>query len=90
MVRAKQPYILPTDASAKSGFAEERAAANPTQSEVELPPDAQPLTDAYREILRRRIEAGLQSAREGRVVDGEAVFARIDAELAAMERDGHN
>jgi antitoxin ParD1/3/4 len=35
--------------------------------------------------MRDQIEEGWQSARRGDVVDGDAVFDRIQAELAALE-----
>ena len=38
-----------------------------------------------RELIEA-IEEGWQSARRGKLVDGEAVFDRIDAELEASER----
>ena len=34
-----------------------------------------------KEEIRKKIAAGLQSLEEGRGVDGEAVFARLEAEL---------
>jgi antitoxin ParD1/3/4 len=52
-----------------------------------------------KEELRKKIAAGLKSLEEGRVVDGEAVFARLEAELdeeiraederMERERNGH-
>ena len=36
--------------------------------------------------IGKQIEEGWQSARRGELVDGDEVFARIDAELEAMER----
>jgi hypothetical protein len=42
----------------------------------------------YRQVIGERIEQGLESARQGRVVEGEAVFARIEGELAELERSG--
>ncbi len=47
-----------------------------------LPDDAQPVTDAYRRAIREKIAAGMESARQGKLVDGDAVFARIRAEMA--------
>ena len=38
--------------------------------------------------IRKKIAAGLQSLEEGRGVDGEAVFARMEAELDAEIRAG--
>ena len=53
-----------------------------------LPNDDQPLTGAYRRRIREKIAAGIRSAGEGRLVDGEAVFARIFAELDEREGQG--
>ena len=36
--------------------------------------------------IREQIEEGWQSAKHGEVVDGDAVFDRIDAETEALER----
>jgi antitoxin ParD1/3/4 len=38
------------------------------------------------EEIREQIEEGWQSAERGKLVDGDEVFDRIDAELEAMER----
>ncbi len=40
-----------------------------------------------REEIRERIAHGLASLERGKGVEGESVFARIEAELAALERD---
>jgi predicted transcriptional regulator len=56
--------------------------------ELGLPDDDVPLTSEYRPTIREKIAQGLESARQGRLVDGEAVFARIDAELDELERQG--
>lgn len=56
--------------------------------EIGLPDDDQPMTDEYRQTLREKIAQGLASAREGKLVDGDAVFARIKAEMTALERQG--
>ena len=53
-----------------------------------LPSDDPPLTPEYRRTIREKIEQGLESVRQGRVVDGEAVFARIEAELVELEHSG--
>jgi hypothetical protein len=42
-----------------------------------LPDDEQPVTDAHRAWMRRKIDEGLESARQGRLLDGGAVFDRI-------------
>jgi hypothetical protein len=53
-----------------------------------LPPaDALALTDAYREDLRKKIDQGLQSLREGKTTDGEAFMAGMDVELAKRITD---
>jgi antitoxin ParD1/3/4 len=36
--------------------------------------------------IRRQIEEGWQSAGRGKLVDGDEVFDRVDAELEALER----
>jgi hypothetical protein len=51
--------------------------------------DDQPMTDEYRQVIREKIAQGMRSLREGRVTDGEAFMARMDAELAELERQGH-
>ena len=40
-----------------------------------------PMTDEYRQIIRERISIGLASARQGKLVDGEAFMAQMYAEL---------
>ena len=52
-----------------------------------------------KEEIRQKIAAGLKSLEEGRGVDGEEIFARMEAEFdeeiraedekAAMEQNGH-
>lgn len=42
----------------------------------------------HRDSIRRQIEEGYRSAQRGDLVDGDEVFDRIDAELAAMEANG--
>lgn len=54
-----------------------------------LPDDALPLTEAYRQGLREKIAEGVRSLREGDIVDGESFMADMEAELAALERQGH-
>jgi hypothetical protein len=39
--------------------------------------DDQPETDAHRARMRAKIAAGLDSARQGRLVDGDEVFERL-------------
>ena len=50
---------------------------------------AQQILDELKAIrkdgVRKKIAEGLQSLRQGKAVDGEAVFARIDAELDKLE-----
>jgi antitoxin ParD1/3/4 len=48
------------------------------------------MTDAYRDVLREKIAEGVRSLRHGQVTDGEAFMARIDTELAELERQGHS
>jgi hypothetical protein len=45
------------------------------------------LTDEYRQTLREKIAQGAQSLREGRVTDGAVFMARMDDELAELERN---
>jgi predicted transcriptional regulator len=56
--------------------------------ELGLPADDRPLTPEYRRTIGEKIDQGMESARQGRLVDGEAVFARIEAELVELERNG--
>ena len=53
-----------------------------------LPDDEGGSTPEYRAAIRQKIDVGIESARRGRLVDGDAVFARIDAELLEVERGG--
>jgi antitoxin ParD1/3/4 len=41
----------------------------------------------HKDEIRKKIAAGMTSLRAGEGIDGEAVFARIDVELDADERD---
>jgi antitoxin ParD1/3/4 len=43
-------------------------------------------TALHRDEIRREIAGGYQSLRAGNGIDGEAVFERIERELAAMEQ----
>jgi antitoxin ParD1/3/4 len=45
--------------------------------------------DLRREEIRKQIAQGLMSLQQGKGVDGEAVFARIEAELDGLEQAGH-
>jgi hypothetical protein len=55
--------------------------------ELGLPDDDEgPLTEEYRQIIRRKIDEGLADARQGNLVDGEAFFTRLYAELDDIER----
>ena len=54
-----------------------------------LQDDDVPLTDEYRQTLREKIARGARSLREGRVTDGEIFMARMDDELAELERKGN-
>jgi hypothetical protein len=42
--------------------------------------------DEYRQDLREKIAQGMQSLREGRVTDGEAFMAKMNAELVELQR----
>jgi Arc/MetJ-type ribon-helix-helix transcriptional regulator len=78
----------------EQGLSERRWKAHSEQElrrarELGLPDaDDQPMSDEYRQTLREKIAQGMESARQGRLVDGDAVFARIKAEMAAIERQG--
>ncbi len=54
--------------------------------EFALPGDDVPLTPEYRQIIRGKIAAGMQSLREGKGTDGETFFARLEAEFDELER----
>jgi hypothetical protein len=41
--------------------------------------------DLRKEEIRKKIAEGLESQRLGRLVDGEAVFDRLEAELGALD-----
>jgi hypothetical protein len=56
--------------------------------ELGLPDDDVTLTDEYRQTLRAKIAQGAKSLREGRVTDGAVFMARMDDELAELERKG--
>lgn len=43
-------------------------------------------TALHRDEIREKVAAGYESMRAGRGLDGQAVFERIERELAAMER----
>jgi len=52
-------------------------------------PDAHddlPVTDEYRQAIGEMIAQGLESARQGKLVNGPSVFARIRAEMAEIEQ----
>jgi len=53
------------------------------------PADDEPMTDEYRQDIREKIAQGLKSLRDGRFTDGESFMAKMNAELAELERQGH-
>ncbi len=53
-----------------------------------LPDDGGPMADAYRQVVREKIAQGVRSLRAGRITDGEAFMAQLDAELVDLERQG--
>jgi hypothetical protein len=57
--------------------------------ELDLPDDDVLLTEQPRQTMREKIAQGLCSLREGKGTDGEAFFARIEAEFEDLERQGH-
>ena len=57
--------------------------------ELGLPDDAEPLTPEYRQTIREKIAQGVRSLREGKGADGEAFFARMEAEFDELEQQGH-
>jgi hypothetical protein len=52
--------------------------------ELGLADDDTFVADEYRRTIGERIAEGLASARQGQLVDGDAVFVRIEAELSAL------
>jgi hypothetical protein len=54
-----------------------------------LPGDDVIVTEQYRQTIRLKITQGLENARQGDLMDGDAVFDRIKAELDELERQGH-
>jgi hypothetical protein len=44
------------------------------------------LATEYRQTIREKIAEGLRSLREGKGTDGEAFFAKLDAEFEELER----
>ena len=54
-----------------------------------LPDDEAVSTTQYRHTIRDKIAQGLRSLREGKGADGEAFFARLDAQFEELERQGH-
>jgi antitoxin ParD1/3/4 len=44
--------------------------------------------DLRKEEIRKKIAEGLESQRLGRLVDGEVVFDRLEAELDALDEHG--
>jgi hypothetical protein len=44
------------------------------------------MSDEYRQAIRGKIARGLQSLRNGKATDGETFMAKMDAELAELER----
>jgi hypothetical protein len=76
------------------GLSERRWKAHSDQElrharELGLPDvDDQPMSDKYRQTIREKIAQGMESARQGKLVDGDAVFARIKAEMTALEQPG--
>lgn len=66
----------------------EREAAEATAKAraLVLPDDDGAPSAEYRQTVREKISAGLASARAGRLLDGEGVFARLTAKLDELER----
>jgi hypothetical protein len=56
---------------------------------MDLPEDDAPLTHDCRRIIRAKIAQGVQSQRDGKGMDGEGFMATMEAELAELERQGH-
>jgi hypothetical protein len=46
------------------------------------------MAEEYRRSVRGKIAQGLQSLRDGKATDGETFMAKMDAELAELERQG--
>ena len=51
--------------------------------------DFDTLDSALRDDLRSKIDEGLADIKAGCLVDGKAVFDRLEAELDRLERTGH-
>ncbi|MGA3397707.1 MAG: hypothetical protein ABSC95_00700 [Acetobacteraceae bacterium] len=56
--------------------------------ELGLPDDDAPLTDQHRQTVREKIAQGVRSLPDGKGTDGEAFFARMEAEFEELERHG--
>ncbi|HEY3847359.1 MAG TPA: hypothetical protein VGL95_09620 [Acetobacteraceae bacterium] len=57
--------------------------------ELGLPDDDVPLTPEHRQIIREKIVQGVRSLRAGKGTDGEAFFAKMEAEFEELARQGH-
>jgi ATP phosphoribosyltransferase len=53
-----------------------------------LADDEGPVTENDVQTIREKIRLGMASSRSGRLVDGESVFVRMEAELASPDRQG--
>ena len=56
--------------------------------ELGLPDDDVPFTPEYRQIIREKIALGVRSLRDGKGADGDAFFAKLEAEFEELERQG--
>lgn len=59
------------------------------EARVGLPDDDVPLTEQHRQTMRDKIAQGVRSLREGNGTDGEAFFARMEADFEDLEQQGH-
>jgi hypothetical protein len=53
-----------------------------------LPDNDLPLTSEHRQTMRAKIAQGVRSLRAGKGTDGEALFAKMDADFEELERQG--
>jgi hypothetical protein len=56
-----------------------------TARKLGLAEDDSPPSDEYRRSISDKIAVGVASAKQGHLVDGEAVFVRVEAELRTLE-----
>jgi Arc/MetJ-type ribon-helix-helix transcriptional regulator len=65
-----------------------RELASQRTRELGLPDDELPLTAEHRATMREKIAQGVRSLRDGKGADGDAFFAKIEAQFEVLERQG--